>query len=164
MAPAACLNHCAGSAPYNVKDGLVYRATAPPARADLRVTKELIFQREIVFIDNAANAAFNTQTISMILIIENEIFAQNIVEKRNGKEILGSWLRESLSRKRSGSLRSICRLLCTTRGDNVFLAHCQHIATPRRQRKAGLLRQNLQDHRTASLSPFFTTHCHIPCV
>src|SRR5699024_12638225 len=36
-----------------------------------------------------------------------------------------------------------------------FLAHCQHIATPRRQRKAVLLRQNLQDHRTASLSPFF---------
>ena len=34
MAPAVCLNHCAGSAPYNVKDGLVYRATALPARAD----------------------------------------------------------------------------------------------------------------------------------
>ena len=42
-----------------------------------------------MFIDNAANAAFNAQTIGMILIIENEIFAQNIVEKRNGKEIFG---------------------------------------------------------------------------
>lgn len=73
-----------------------------------------------MFIDNAANAAFNAQTIGMILIIENEIFAQNIVEKRNGKEIFGKLAQRVAVEKRSGSLRSICRLLCTTSGDNVF--------------------------------------------
>lgn len=35
------------------------------------------------------NVVFNVQMIGMILIIENEIFVQNIVEKWNGDEIFG---------------------------------------------------------------------------
>ncbi len=79
----------------------------------------------------------------------------------NGEEIFGKLAQRVAVEKEVRSLRSICRLLCTTSGDNVFSAHCQHIATPRRQRKAVLLRQTYKTIEPPAFRLFFTTHCHI---
>ncbi len=79
--------------------------------------------------------------------------------KRNGKEIFGKLAQRVAVEKESGSLRSICRLLCTTSGDNVFLAHCQSIVMPIRQRIAALLPKTNKAIKPPAFRLFFTTHC-----
>ncbi len=78
------------------------------------------------------------------------------------EEIFGKLAQRVAVEKEVRLMRSICRLLCTTSGDNVFSGPRQHIATPRRQRKAVLLRQNLKTIEPPAFRLFFTTHCHIP--
>ena len=101
----------------------------------------------------------------MILIIENEIFAQNIVEKRNGEEIFGKLAKRVAVEKEVRLIEIDLQIVVHhQRRQRFFWPTASILQRPDASGKQCYCAKTYKTIEPPAFRLFFTTHCHIPCV